>query len=122
MTKASKARAEKRFEKKVQKRRAVKVASSKRLQSLPTKDDHEQLIRVYGFYFAIAGALDGNPDLLGRAKGVAKGMLDELCMTYTKLYGEEATEALLQKFSDEFNQKESEVTEDGKTEPTKAGD
>lgn len=89
------------------KRKLIKKKSpprSRLIPGIPTKADHEQLLRVYSFFFGIAGALEGNPDLLGRAQGVAKGVLDELTGNYTALYGQEATEKVFAAISAEFNQ------------------
>jgi hypothetical protein len=96
VTKSSKARTTRKIEKKRRPMRSGLVPGT------PTKADHEQLIRVYSFFFGISGALEGNPDLLGRAQGIARGVLDELTGRYQALYGEQATEELFSAISSEF--------------------
>lgn len=97
MTKSS----PKRIEKKLLKRKSP--PRSRLVPGTPTKSDHEQLIRVYAFFFGISGALEGNPDLLGRAKAISKGVLDELTERYQATYGEEATEELFGAIASEMN-------------------
>lgn len=68
----------------------------------PSRTDLEDMIDIFLFFVGITDALEGDPVLLGKAKGYSQSVLAELTQRYRKERGRKATKALFKKLAKSY--------------------